>query len=115
MKILIISFGILAMAKLTLTVVLGVTSLAWSGNLLESMLQILFPMLLYTSLSVVALVGLERRRTWGFWVSALDLIILSVMFVQSVSGMLALFPIAYAFYLLFIEYGKVVSPTTGNV
>lgn len=104
MKILIISFGILAMAKLTLTVVLGVTSLAWSGNLLESMLQILFPMLLYTSLSVVALVGLERRRTWGFWVSALD-----------VSGMLALFPIAYAFYLLFIEYGKVVSPTTGNV
>ena len=115
MKILIISFGILAMAKLSLTVFLGVTSLAWSGNLLENMVQILFPMCLYTSLSVAALVGLERRRTWGFWVSALDLLILSVMFMQSVSGMLALLPIAYAFYLLFIEYGKVVSPTTGNV
>jgi len=115
MKILIISFGILAMAKLSLTVLLGVTSIAWSVNLLENIVQILFPMFLYTSLSAVALVGLERRRTWGFWVSALDLLVLSVMFVQSVSGMLALLPIAYVFYLLFIEYGKVFSPTTGNV
>ena len=111
-KCLIIGFGMLAMLKIALAL------LVTFGMLISlappAWFSLLLPVVISITLSLSAIVGLERYRRWGFWLSTADILMTSVFFIvpspHDPTILLFLLPLAGGLYLLITDYRKLTTP-----
>lgn len=111
-KCLIIGFGMLVMLKIVLALLITFGILINQAT--QAWFTLLVPVVISITLSLSAIIGLERYRRWGFWLSTADILITSAILIipspHDPAILIFLLPLAGGLYLLITDYRKLATP-----